>query len=83
MTPTNPVVGTSTMTKLAEQREKDKRAHIEKIAKMTLAIEQILLNHNATLQDWQEIEAKFNERAMKVLPELTIKFVKDRFDQAS
>ena len=71
------------MTKLAEQREKDKRAHIEKIAKMTLAIEQILLNHNATLQDWQEIEAKFNERAMKVLPELTIKFVKDRFDQAS
>jgi len=70
---------------LADKAKKDAiemvKAHQEKIIRVTQKIEDILIEENMSWRDWNEVVNKFNNRNDYVFPRITIKEIKDKFDE--
>lgn len=63
------------------QIAEDKKAHAERIWRVVSLIEDALTAEGCTWGDWNEIIELFNKRAEKVVPQITIKSLKQRFDK--
>lgn len=57
------------------------RKHTEKISRVTLAIEKILIKEDCRMNDWMEVVEKFNDRNSYVMPRLKVKEVKELHDK--
>lgn len=68
---------------LADEERRQVMEHRELVARLTLEIDELLINNNATARVWMEIVDNFNKRYDVVIPNLKIKELKERYEQRS
>lgn len=69
--------------KLLDKEARDAKEHRERISRVVLEVEQILLREKLTVGDFLEIVNMFTARANKVFENITIKEVKESYDRSS
>lgn len=71
----------SLSAKIADEEARALKESEQRVTKMTLEIEEILLKHEATWLEWNTVVSTFNARNAQVIPKLTLKFIKDLYDR--
>jgi hypothetical protein len=68
---------------LADHEQKQVAKRREEISKVVQKIEDLLVESNCTWQEWHNIIQMFNERNEIVIPKITIKEIKQRYNDQS
>lgn len=63
------------------QLSQNKAEHQKRIGEVALEVEEILLKHNLTWYEWGEVIDVFTARMGAVIPNLTVKFIKETYDK--
>jgi len=66
---------------LAKIEKKQVGVRVEEISGIVQKIEDILIESNCNWNEWHNIVAMFNERSEVVIPQITIKEIKQRYEQ--
>ena len=75
---TNPLQKTA---ELADEERRQVLAHQQQISDIVLKVEELLIGANCTWQEWHDIVSIFNERNERVIPKITIKEIKQRYNE--
>jgi len=67
--------------KLADIEKEQIGVRVEEISGIVQKIEDILIESNCNWNEWHNIVAMFNERSEFVIPQITIKEIKQRHEQ--
>ena len=70
-------------TKLADEQVRAEKSKRDKLSRITLEIEKILIREDFTMDDLGEIVAYFNARAQTVFAEMKISSIKNEYDRRS
>ena len=70
------------MAAIQQEQRRMKFEREQKIAKATLAIEAVLIEHDVNWSEWGEIIVKMNERTNRVVESFSIKFIHDTYDKS-
>lgn len=65
---------------LADHEREQVAKRREEISKVVQQIEDLLIGSNCTWQEWHNIVQMFNERNEFVIPQITIKEIKQRYN---
>lgn len=65
------------------QIAQDKSKHQERIGEVVLRVEEILLENNFTWKEWGEVIDMFTARMGAIIPNLTLKFIKETYDEST
>lgn len=65
-------------TRLMDEEKKRREEKIARLTKMVNDIEKVLIDNQATWGDWHAVVNTFNDRNDRVMPNLTISFIKER-----
>ena len=68
---------------LLDQEKKAAEAHRDKISRVTLEVEKLLLENHLNVGDLLEIFGLFTDRANKVFAGITIKEVKETYERST
>lgn len=67
--------------KLLDKEAEDIKKHREKIGRISLEIEQIVLKEGLNVGDFLEIVGLFVERSNRVFEKITIKEIKEKYER--
>ena len=70
-------------TKLADEQARAEELKREKLSRITLEVEKILIREHMTMDDLGGIVAHFNARAQTVFAEMKISSIKDTYERRS
>ena len=56
------------------------KEHKERISRVALAVEKVLVDEGCTWSDWNEVVGKFNDRNNLVIPRIKMSEIRERHD---
>lgn len=73
--------GSLAVTKLLEEERRQEIAQRERIGKITMAIEQVLIDNDATMGDFLQAFSLISERTNRVVSDWKVSEIKTSFDK--
>lgn len=73
--------GSLAVTKLLEEERRQEMVHRDRIGKITMAIEQVLIDNDATMGDFLQAFSLISERTSRVVSDWKVSEIKTSFDK--
>lgn len=74
-------IDTAKAAALADEEKRQAEERQKKLSEVTRSIEQLLIDSDCTWEEWHSIIELFNRRNEQVIPRITIKEIKQRYEQ--